>query len=379
GNVTQMNTPSGSGWTLVASQASGQEYTRGRAWVKVAGGSEPSSYTLTQESGNYGVAVLVAIRDGATPVVAASNSAGSGNAVTTPGITPTGANDLEIRFAAADGDGTSRTFTPPSGFVEFADLNNQGFTAVQGVYRQLSSASPTGNVNHTASGTIVSRLGITIAVPAPSSGDATAEPDTVTATAAIPAPTASDGSTPPPPSPPVLRGANYAAGRTPNLVVPLPDGVTEGDVLLAAIGTDVGSINDLSISGSGWTIAQTSDPVEHDARARLWWKFAGGSEPSSYTLTQAFNADGVAIIVAIGNPDGPPVTAITPGSPDDNTVPTPGVTPSGPISIEVRWAFGLPDDAGVAWTPPAGFTELVDAQSTSYTTGTAAYRELEGD
>src|SRR5690606_27230881 len=153
----------------------------------------------------------------------------------------------------------------------------------------------------------------------------------------------------------------------------------EGDVLLVAVGTDVGTIDALSISGSGWEVAETYDYGAHWFRARLWYKIAGSSEPESYTVTQGFNADGVAILAAVGNPDGPPVTEVLGGSEDGSTVPTPGVTPSGPVSVEIRWAFGVPDDEGVSWSPPSGFVELVDALSTTYTTGTAAYRDLEDD
>lgn len=167
-DVSSMATPSG--WTQIATadgSSGGNLY--GKVCVKTATGSEPSSYALTQGEFGESVAHLFAVVGGVLPAVAQSSTSGSGTSVATPGITPTGADDLEIRFAAGNGQGSSRTWTPPDGFTEpsGADANSGGWTTLGAAYRQLTSAAATGTENFTVSGSIVARLGFTVAIAAP--------------------------------------------------------------------------------------------------------------------------------------------------------------------------------------------------------------------
>lgn len=87
----------GATWLPLASVTGGSVY--GKVWWKVAGSSEPTSYTFTQGASSYGGVVIVAIQDAAaTAPIFASTATGTGANIDTPSITPAGADDLDIRF-----------------------------------------------------------------------------------------------------------------------------------------------------------------------------------------------------------------------------------------------------------------------------------------
>jgi hypothetical protein len=190
GNASTIVTPSG--YTSIAEQNSGQTYTRGKAFIKAAGGSEPTTYTLDRGTGgSSSAAILICLEGYALPAVVASVSAGTGSNITSPSVTPSSANGVEVRFAAADGDGTARTIAPPATYIEptdpSADVNESGFTHLEFAYKVLSSSAATGTQTHVASGAITSRVGITIFLPTDGES-AEATLDTVAVSAAVPAP-----------------------------------------------------------------------------------------------------------------------------------------------------------------------------------------------
>lgn len=167
-SLSSMTTPSG--WTQIAAEeGAGEGNLFAKVCVKAATSSEPSSYSLAQGSFGESVAHIFCVSGGVLPAVVATSTSGSGTNVTTPGITPTGASDLEIRFAAGNGQGSSRTWTPPAGLTEpsGADANSAGWTTLGGAYRQLMSTAPTSALNFTVSGSIVARLGFTVAIASP--------------------------------------------------------------------------------------------------------------------------------------------------------------------------------------------------------------------
>jgi hypothetical protein len=247
GTLADMATPSG--WTqrLAVDALGGGGH--GKLWVKLAGGSEPSTYSLAHGAGADGVAHLFAFQGGALPTTAASSTAGTGTAVTTPGITPVGSDDVEVRFAAANSNGAARTFAPASGFTEpaGADAQSSNFPVAAGGYRALASSAATSAANWTASGVIEAelRLGFTVTI-ASAGTDAAATPTTVAAVASVPAPTVTVSASPAPttvastaalPGPALSTGA----GATPDTVavaaaVPAPS-VTTQDVELVALDT----------------------------------------------------------------------------------------------------------------------------------------------
>jgi hypothetical protein len=274
GALTDMPTPSG--WTqLLAVDASGGSNMRGKLWVKEASGSEPSTYSLAHGGGSDGVAHLFAFVDGALPATAASSTAGTGTAVTTPGITPVRSDDVEVRFAAANGAEAVRTFTPAAGFTEpaGADTNSSGYTTAAGGYRTLASSAATSAANWTASGTITAaaRLGFTVTIPS-SGEDAEATPDTVAATTAVPAPTvtvsanpalATVAATAALPGPALSTGA----GSTPDTVavaatVPDPSVTTQDvEIVTPATVEAAAGVPDLGISASADATLNTIEAI----------------------------------------------------------------------------------------------------------------------
>ncbi|WP_326646693.1 hypothetical protein OG884_18880 [Streptosporangium sp. NBC_01755] len=174
GTLANMGTPTGGAtWQSLATRGSGGSFDlRSKVWWKVAGGSEPADYTFTQNSAGRGCVAIAAIvgADITTPVVAQTGNDAFSATAPTPGITPAGSSDLELRWAAAYPDFEAGTWTPPPGYSEESDQQAGGNTMASLAVKALTSNVATGTVNFTASLTVGYRHGITVAVaslPAP--------------------------------------------------------------------------------------------------------------------------------------------------------------------------------------------------------------------
>src|SRR5690606_26455205 len=389
-----------SGWTQLRNYTSDIESRL--AW-KVAGSSEPASYTFSQSTGGIGGGAIVIALQGAstsTPV-SAVGSAGSGSTVTTPSVTPAGTDDLDIRFAVAL---DSSSFSPPAGFTERADVvrDDAGDTiAAACATRPLASGAATGTANFTASPSPFLRHGYTVTVSGVSGMDATAEPETVQAAASIPSPTVQadtgatatpdvvaatvtipapdvdDGTAPP--EPPALVGSvTTAADRLATLTVAKPTGVQAGDLLIAHQTSDVSDLAELTTPTGGATWQLLDQFEEAGAlQVKVWWKIAGESEPSSWNFSQESFADGAVLIAAVRNAADDTPTVANTSTTSTTSVPTPGITPPSPTSVEIRIASGNSAGNTVSWTPPAGLEEKADVQSTNYVAATLATRYLD--
>lgn len=115
-----------SGWTLLQRNntgATGGDVGAASYW-KLAGGSEPSTYTWTLSSAVNNTGCMMAFRgcNQANPIDASGgqNNASS-TSVTAPGVTTTTDQDALAFFA---GIAAVTTFTPPSGMTEASDTNN---------------------------------------------------------------------------------------------------------------------------------------------------------------------------------------------------------------------------------------------------------------
>lgn len=147
---TNMTISGGSSWgTPILSVSMGEGTIQTRVWSKIAGGSEPASYTLGQASGADGVCVI-AYLDGAdtsvTPV-ADYDSNPERLLFSTPGVAIFGDNDLDLRWAAGNGSGTSGVqWTSPTseGFYEYADKQSGSFTSGVFAARSLEGYGGTG-------------------------------------------------------------------------------------------------------------------------------------------------------------------------------------------------------------------------------------------
>jgi hypothetical protein len=150
GTLSDMGTPSGgASWgTVTDSRSEGDDSLLAKMWDKTAGGSEPSTYGFTQNSGADGVVFIVAIQAGTwtgTPVIANQSNPETA-AFLTPTTTPSGENDLEIRAVAGTvgGSGSTWSAADPDLFTELADLQSQTFTTGALYSRTLTSEGEVG-------------------------------------------------------------------------------------------------------------------------------------------------------------------------------------------------------------------------------------------
>ncbi|MGI5493784.1 hypothetical protein [Microtetraspora malaysiensis] len=166
GTLDDMPAPTGgAAWQLADSAVAGDSYLV-KLWWKVAGTAEPSGWDFVQAAGADGAVIILPVRGAAgnTPVTAKTTS-GSGTALPTPGITPVGSDDLEVRFAAGvPYPYGSITWTPPSGYTKQTEIMSRTYNAVACATRQLASSTPTTSADFIASGDIAARAGLTVSI-----------------------------------------------------------------------------------------------------------------------------------------------------------------------------------------------------------------------
>lgn len=147
--ATSINTPSG--WTLAIADAI--DFSRKAAiFYKIAGSSEPSTWTLTfTTTGNPSVAIATVSRwtghDASTPInVSGSQVNASSSSCTAPSITTT-VDGCELLFFGWDHNG--RSYTPPTGYNEqWEERINTGVNDVSqsGAHKTQASDGATGSV-----------------------------------------------------------------------------------------------------------------------------------------------------------------------------------------------------------------------------------------
>lgn len=168
GTTTDMATPTGgASWSLLASQLFVTGELGTRIWWKIAGSSEPSTYGFSQVSSADGVVAVAAVITPVTtaPVFASSAATASATSIPTPSITPTGADDLEFRWAASQGQGgATLTWTSPATYTEQVDRQSGTFTSASLAAKTLSSSAATGVQNFTISAATTAYIGFTVAV-----------------------------------------------------------------------------------------------------------------------------------------------------------------------------------------------------------------------
>lgn len=170
GLLADMTTPTGGAtWVLLGQQLWVSSEPGTKVWWKVAGASEPASYGFAQGSSADGVVAIAAVEGGVTttPVFASSSSNTSSTTIPTPSITPTGLDDLELRWAASkSSSGAAVAWTPPASYTEHVDRQSGNFTAGSLAAKQLSSGAATGIQNFTISATSILYGGFTVAIAA---------------------------------------------------------------------------------------------------------------------------------------------------------------------------------------------------------------------
>ncbi|MBT2234768.1 hypothetical protein [Nonomuraea sp. NEAU-A123] len=138
-----------------------------RVWWKRAGSAEPGMYTFKQGGGSDGVCLIVAVKDAsltAAPQIVRS-TAGTGQNITTPGITPSSGSDVELRLVAAYSTGSAMTFTTPDGLTPLNRIQSRTYTVLAAAARALQSNAATAPAAFVASANTVEwRAGYTMAI-----------------------------------------------------------------------------------------------------------------------------------------------------------------------------------------------------------------------
>lgn len=181
---TQISISGGSTWNVLAggTTAFSQAY---RLFWKSAGGSEPGSYTVSLTGSNTASCSMVCGNGGAgaAPVFAVDVSQSSTTVIDTPGVTPTGTSDLEVRFIAARGTiGNISTWTSPGALAERDDRVSGTSPAfsTSAATRTLPDGSATTSLAFTNAGTITADGGVGYTVAITSAAPQTVTPSAIT-------------------------------------------------------------------------------------------------------------------------------------------------------------------------------------------------------
>ena len=255
GTPESMGTPTGGAtWTQLGSTleiGTGANLSITKVWWKIAGGSEPGSYSFTQEGGVDATVAVVALRGhkaGSTPVIATSSTGTSVGTVGTPSTTPHNENDFELRWMTVHrGMGWTPTITNPGGFSQVTAVNSTNWSYSRVISRQLSSSSATGVHNFTVSPTATRGIGVTVNIEA------------------------FDSDTDP-------VGVSVAGTFGATVNAPVPAGTLDGDILISHV---TSNSNTSLTPPSGWDLVRATD-----MGGGTWvWTYTriASSEPASYT------------------------------------------------------------------------------------------------
>ena len=332
-----------SGWTLIRGDDDGGEV---RQWLfyKVAGASEPASYTFTSTSSDAReVAAVIAAYGGvntSAPIDAHGGQFGSSAAMTAPSITTSTSDTLLLAFF---GQREKASIAPPPGMVERWELNAV-IPSVEAAdqIRGPSGATGTRTATSSKSREWVAQLVALRMLPVPS---------TITFR---------DG------------GTGIAAAGT-SMAIGKPPAATAGDVLVAVVYWDEAD----SISPpAGWTHVRTDHEPTDNWRQSVFWKLAGSSEPINYTFTATGSSPDEAVGI-IGAYRGVHPTAPIDAhggqaqvAPYDDPIRAPSITTTVAGTMLLGF-FGSTSVGNI--TPPPGMTERRDVQ---YPSGDGAAIEL---
>lgn len=176
-----------------------------------------------------------------------------------------------------------------------------------------------------------------------------------------------------------LRAVASANAQGVTLTCNKPTGTLQGDLMLAFQVADRGLLADMTTptGGATWGLLSSQAWVTAEPGTKVWWKIAGAAEPSTYGFAQASNADGVVSVASVIVTNVvTPVFASSASNSSATSIPTPSITPTGSDDLEFRWAASQGVGGALTWTPPATYTEQVDRQSGTFTSGTLATKTL---
>ncbi|KPK38533.1 MAG: hypothetical protein AMJ69_08220, partial [Gammaproteobacteria bacterium SG8_47] len=311
GLVRRINSTSGTSNSLVI-------------YGKVAGSSEPGSYTWTLDSGHTGAAGGILAFSG----VDTSGLDGEGYATgfatyypQAPSITTTVANTMLIASYSISNSNTWEN-PPPSGMTQGVQATGGG-EMLQINYEVQATPGATG-----------------------------------TKTAHDLGPDAADGGNT------HILALKPAAGGSSDLTINKPAGTAQNEVMIASVAVRP----DVTITPpSGWTLVRRTDSTSGTNHSlATYQKVAGASEPSSYTWTLSSNSGAVGGIASFSGVDTSNPIDVESGqaTPDALTHATPSVTTTVANAMLVT-SHTTP--SSYTWTPPSGMSEAVDVSSNTPT------------
>jgi uncharacterized protein YbdZ (MbtH family) len=328
------------GWSLVLRQDSSSAIATA-TYVKVAGSSEPSSYTWsfgTSGEASGGIASYIGVNN-STPVDAAhaQYNASTSN-VDNSGVTTTVTNDMLVY---AVGFAAITTVNVPSGFTEQWRTSSNSLTTSEMSQENFASVGATGPIHGTLS---VSNSNITMLIALKPAG----------------------ATPPPPPSGISLRAAatgNNGAGAS-SLTIGQPAGTSSGDVMVAHV--VVRTAGNSIAAPAGWSQVLRQDSPSAISTA-TYVKAAGSSEPATYTWsfgTSGEASGGIGSYIGVSNST-PVDTDHAQYNASTSNMDNSGVTTTAANDMLV-YAVGIVVATTV--NVPSGFTEECYTASNSLTT-----------
>lgn len=248
--TSPVNLPLQDGWYLLPSGSINGD-NNVAVWVKLAGASEPSNYTVAVASAGTTGATILALYSDAGAELGIADVASQTNASSTNRTYPS------VDFSAAGwwacfGHHGTFTSTPASGFTEHVDTTVSG-TRIYSMSKAVASAGASGTAS--ATGTAQTSKCVSVAV--------------VETTFVAPGPRPRDSA------------VNAGAAVTSSIAVTAPATIVAGDLLLLQLTTAASrTISD----PSGWTAIT---PVTGAGGIYAWYKIADGSEAGA-SITISF-------------------------------------------------------------------------------------------
>lgn len=142
-----------------------------------------------------------------------------------------------------------------------------------------------------------------------------------------------------------------------------PTGVTAGHLLVAFIAIDASATG--IGTPTGGTTWQSLDSVSgFGLGGKVFWKVAGGSEPSSYGFTRSGGNGSAAIVVAVSEASASEPLHATSTAGSTTAVTTPTLTPAALGDFDLRFGAASAFGSTIAFTPPSTYTEREDVDGT---------------
>jgi len=335
-------------------------------YVKVAGSSEPASYTWsfgTAGQASGGIADYIGVNT-TTPVDASHAQYNSSTSnVDNSGVTTTTANDMLVY---AVGITLATTVNVPSGFTEQWSTSSSSSTTSEMSQEIFSSVAATGTIHGTLNGGANSNITMLIALEPAPAATPTPTPTPTSPPTPTPTPTSPPTPTPTPPAGISLRAAatgNNGAGAS-TLTINVPAGTTSGDVMVAFV--VVQTAGNTITPPAGWSLVLRQDSSSSIATAS-YVKVAGSSEPASYTWSFSTSGEasgGIASYIGV-NTTTPVDASNAQYNANTSNVDNSGVTTTTANDMLV-YAVGVATATTV--NVPSGFTEQWSTTSNSLTT-----------